>query len=155
MGLSHQIYGRHIRQNWFALNEKIRFLIIALANNVFRYAAFVFLIFLFGAHIYQFNLFLAWMVSVVTAFVALKYLVFETKGNHVKEFLRSAATLAAGYVLNAILLWLFVKVFNFNIIFAQALALSLIVINNYILFRHFAFNDAKIGLFDKFLSIFK
>lgn len=150
-----RIYWHHVADNWFALDEKIRFLMIALANSLFRYVVFISLIFLFSARVYQLSLFFSWMLSSFTAFAALKYLVFETEGNHLKEYLRSVATLAAGYVLNAVLLWLFVAVLSLNVILAQALALGLITINNYILFRHFAFKDQKIFCWKKFMAIFK
>lgn len=143
------------KTNWFALDDKIRFLIVGLANTGVRYLIFAFLTFFFTALHYQFSLFLSWMLSSFTAFLAYKILVFETEGNHLKEYLKSILTWTISYILNAFLLELLVSYLGLNVLAAQALALTVITVNNYLLFKHFAFKKEKVSVWKKWLSVFK
>ena len=124
---------------WFRLNQKIRFLGIAIANNMFRYITFACLVYIFSDSHYQIWLFTSWIISSVSAFFALKHFVFLTKGNHLKEYIKSLTTLSFAYLLNTIILWFFVQILQLNILLSQAVSLSIITINNYFMFKHFAF----------------
>ena len=116
---------------WFKLNEKIRFFNIAIANNIFRYIIFAVLIYVFSDSHYQIWLFISWTISSVSAFFALKYLVFLTKGNHLREYIKSLTTLSFAYLLNTLLLWFFVQILQLNVLLSQAVSLTIITINNY------------------------
>ncbi len=150
----HFVYTQ-VKSNWFSLDERIRFLIVGLANTGIRYILFAALTFSLTTFHYQFSLFLSWMLSSFTAFLAYKFLVFETDGNHLKEYLKSVLTWTISYILNAVILEVLVTYLKLNVFLAQALALSIITINNYLMFKHFAFKQEKVSIWQKWLSIFK
>lgn len=150
----HLVYAQ-VKSNWFALDDKIRFLIVGLINTGIRYILFATLTFYLTAFHYQSSLFLSWMLSSFTAFLAYKFLVFETAGNHLKEYLKSVLTWTISYILNAVILEVLVTYLKLNVFLAQALALSIITINNYLMFKHFAFKQEKVSVWQKWLSVFK
>ena len=75
--------------NWFLIDEKVRFLVLAMTNMFIRYVLFVVLGALFSVLHYQAVLVLTWALSSVVAFLSYKVLVFRTEGNHLKEYGKS------------------------------------------------------------------
>ena len=65
-------------QKWFSVDERVRFIIMASLNMVFRYFIFVLLGVIFGTLHYQKILLAMWLVSSVIAFYSYKTLVFNT-----------------------------------------------------------------------------
>lgn len=128
---------------WFNLREELRFFVVTIANTFFRYIVFALLINKFGNPNYQLCLLITWLLSSFTAFGALKYLVFETSGNHLAEYFRSLLTLCFGYLLNAGLLSLIIFMLNPPLLAAQAIALCLVAFINYFVFRYFAFRKTN------------
>lgn len=76
--------------HWFEIDERWRYLTVAIVNVVFKYLVFAILLFIYSDN-YQFNLFLSWVFSSFTAFVGYKFLVFATEGKHWKEYIKSTA----------------------------------------------------------------
>ena len=144
-----------IAENWFALDEKVRFLVTGLFNTAVRYTVFVLVTLWLTPARYQVNLLLSWMLSSVPAFLIYKHLVFETAGNHLKEYLKSVLTWVVSYVLNAVILEILAGRLMWNVYLAQAVAVIVITVNNYLLFKHFAFKRKKVSVWEKWLSIFK
>lgn len=128
-------------RKWFILPEKLRFLVIAVSNTIFRYGVFIVLFYLGDEKYGQAALLAAWLMSSFTAFAGLKYLVFVTKGNHLKEYMKSVVTLIIGYLFNVMLYWFFVNIIGLPAVLGQGIALGLVLISNYFLFRHFAFKQ--------------
>ncbi len=93
-----------LSRRWFALDEKVRFVIAGICNMGIRYLIFVLLGLAFTVNRYQIILLATWLSSSVIAFLSYKYLVFRTEGNHIKEFVKSLLIWCLSYVLNALLL---------------------------------------------------
>ncbi len=108
-----------------------------------RYLIFVLLGLAFTVNRYQIILLATWLSSSVIAFLSYKYLVFRTEGNHIKEFVKSLLIWCLSYVLNALLLGFLVGRLQWNVYAAQGLVIILIVVINYLLFKHFAFKKQK------------
>ena len=122
--------------NWFLIDEKVRFLVLAMTNMFFRYVLFVFLGALFSVLHYQAVLVLTWALSSVVAFFSYKILVFRTEGNHLKEYGKSLLIWCLSYFVNAMkLLW--------NVYVAQGMAILFLAAVNYLLFKHFAFKQPR------------
>lgn len=140
--------------DWLRLDERLRFVTVGLANTAVRYLIFVGLGLWLSVEHYQCILLASWLLSSVTAFLAYKLLVFKTEGGHLKEYLKSLLIWTISYFLNAgILKWL-VGNLNMNAYFAQAGAIAVITIINYLLFKHYAFKQKKTGFFAKLYGIF-
>lgn len=132
-----------LSRRWFTLDEKVRFVIAGICNMGIRYLIFVLLGLVFTVNRYQIILLATWLSSSVIAFLSYKYLVFRTEGNHLKEFVKSLLIWCLSYILNALLLGFWVGHLQWNVYIAQGLVIMLLVVINYLLFKHFAFNKQK------------
>lgn len=128
---------------WFLLDERIRFIIVGMGNTLIRYLIFVVMGIALSISHYQFILASSWVLSSVTAFFAYKIFVFKTKGNHWKEYGKSLLIWSLSYLINAGILELLVKGVALNPYLSQAIAILLITVVNYLLFKHFAFRQQK------------
>ncbi len=123
---------------WLQIDERIRFVSVGFCNMGLRYVLFV-LLRLFWAIHYQIILMFSWLLSSVVAFFAYKTLVFRTEGNHFKEYLKCIATWSVSYGINVVILQGLVSGFSWNVYISQAIAIVVITVINYLLFKHFAF----------------
>ena len=96
-----------------------------------------------GESSYQIALALAWAISSVVSFTTQKFLVFEAKGNWVKEYLKCCTTWVFSYLINAGLLEFIVKGLHLNVFIAQIVATFVAAIFTYVLFKKFAFRPKK------------
>lgn len=127
---------------WFNLDDKIRYLFVGGFNFLVSYLIYSLFCILFGVSFYQFALALAWGLSSVVSFTTQKFLVFNTSnGNWFKEYLKCCTTWAISYVVNAVLLEIFVKGLKLNVFLAQIAATFSAAIVTYILFKKFAFKS--------------
>lgn len=139
--------------HWFNLDEKLRFALIGAVNMGLRYVLFILLGIVFVSMHYQLTLALMWFLSSFIAFFMYKKLVFRTKGNHLKEYGKSVVTWGVSYIINALLLELMIRRFGIPVIPAQGIAIAVIVIVNYLMFKHFAFKK-KLTRWERFLQLF-
>lgn len=141
-------------EHWFELDERLRFIVIGFGNMAFRYLIFVGLGMWLSVKHYQWILLGSWLLSSVAAFWALKTFVFATKGNHLKEYLKSLGVWTISYALNAGILELLVG-WSVNAYLAQAVAIVVITIINYLLFKHYAFKSQKRNFWEKLYGVFE
>lgn len=130
-----------MKEQWFRLDEKIRFFILASLNMGIRYFIFVMIGLLTGMTHYQFVLLCSWSLSVFIAFYSYKYLVFSSKGHHFFEFMKSIVIWITSYFLNVFLLMFLVEQIKWNVYIAQGTIICFIFLINYFLFKHFAFSQ--------------
>ncbi len=124
---------------WFKLPDVIRFLIIGSINALISYLIYALFVFILGNNFYQLCVFLQWSLSSVISYFNQKFFVFCTKGNYLKEYLKCCTTWAISYFLNVIILEIFVRYFIKNVYIAQFIALFVVSVSTYILFKCFAF----------------
>lgn len=130
---------KNIYNNWYKLDDKIRFLIIGCINAGLSYLLFVILFFLLGDSFHQVCVTLQWLISSVFSYFNQKFFVFCTKGNYIREYIKCCGTWFVSYCLNLIILELLLKYIIKNILMAQFISLFLVSIATYILFKCFAF----------------
>lgn len=128
---------------WFAIPEKIRFLLVGGFNTVSGYLIFSLLTFyLYGMLNNAFILIATYGLSVPLSFCTLKIFVFQTTGNWLKEFIKILNVYVASYFLNLILLYLFTTILLMNNYVSQALALSIMAVTMYLIHRFFTFKKS-------------
>ncbi|MFI3241047.1 MAG: GtrA family protein [Alphaproteobacteria bacterium] len=130
-------------KKWFSLNDKIRFSIMCSFNMSIKYALFILLGILFSTFHYQIILALSWFLSSVLAFYCYKILVFQSQGEHIKEFCKSILVWTISYIINAFCLEFLVTKCKLHPNTAQAIIIGSLFIINYFLFKHFAFKTEK------------
>lgn len=128
-----------VKSFWFKLSDKIRFLIVGGANAGISYLLYSCFVFFLGDEKYQAALALAWVISSFISFTTQKYLVFNVEGNIFKQYLKCCTTWVFSYIINALLLEIFVQKLSFNVYLAQLLATFIAAIFTYVLFKKFAF----------------
>lgn len=128
-----------MKQYWFNLSDKIRFLIVGGFNAGVSYLIYSAFCIILGERAYQIALALAWIISSVVSFTTQKFFVFRAKGNWMKEYLKCCTTWVFSYMINAGLLEIIVKVLHINVFIAQIIATLSAAVFTYILFKKFAF----------------
>lgn len=127
---------------WFNLPSFIRFLVIGCINAGISYIIYAICVWILGAEYYQLCVALQWILSSFISYLNQKFFVFCTKGNYVKEYLKCCSTWAVSYVLNVIILEIFVRFLIKNVYIAQFISLFVVSIATYVLFKFFAFKKA-------------
>ena len=97
-----------------------------------------------GDSAYQIALALAWAISSIVSYTTQKFLVFEGKGNWVKEYLKCCTTWFFSYLINAGLLEFIVKILHLNVFVAQIVATIVSAIFTYVFFKKFAFRKKEL-----------
>ena len=128
---------------WCKIPDKIRFLIIGAINAGISYVIFAVAVYLIGEQYYQVCAALQWILSSFISFTNQKVFVFCTKGNWIKEYLRCCMTWLVSYLLNALILEVFVKYIDINVYLVQFLAIFTVSVVTYVLFKYFAFRVHK------------
>ena len=113
--------------------------IIGCVNAVVSYAIFAVLLLILGENFYQLCITLQWVISSIISYLNQKFFVFCTTGNYIKEYLKCCSTWAVSYVLNLIIIEIFIRLITKNVYVAQFFALLTVAIATYTLFKFFAF----------------
>lgn len=134
----------HMREYWFKLSDKIRFLFVGGFNAGVSYLIYSAFCIVLGDSAYQIALALAWAISSIVSYTTQKFLVFEGKGNWVKEYLKCCTTWFFSYLINAGLLEFIVKILHLNVFVAQIIATVVSAIFTYVFFKKFAFRKKEL-----------
>ena len=134
----------HMREYWFNLSDKIRFLFVGGFNAGVSYLIYSAFCLVLGDSAYQIALALAWAISSIVSYTTQKFLVFEGKGNWVKEYLKCCTTWFFSYLINAGLLEFIVKILHLNVFVAQIVATIVSAIFTYVFFKKFAFRKKEL-----------
>lgn len=105
-------------------NETIRYLIVGLLNTVFGYLISVGLYFLLSSHLHI--LFISSLTSIITitfSFLTYKCIVFKTKGDWLKEYVRSCSVYGISIFFGILSLWILVDFFQIMFWIAQGAVL--------------------------------
>ena len=125
---------------FFKLPEKLRFILIGGFNTVFGFSLFTLLYFLLGTKIhYLIILIFNHLIAVSISYLMLKFFVFCTKGNYLREFINCHITYLLIITLNMFFLYAMVDVFKQNILFSQLFITFFLVIFSYYGNKYFSF----------------
>ena len=128
-----KLSGRH--------EEKLRFLIVGGWNTVLGYLLFVALFGLLGGVIhYAVILTLGYFVGITQAYFCYKFLVFKTKGNYLREYLRFYLVYASAFLINLALLPVSVEILGVSPIVSQGVIVLITVIISYVGHKNFSFS---------------
>lgn len=128
-----------MKEYWFNLDDKIRFLFVGGFNFCVAYVMYVGFCLLLGQQMYQLALVLAWVFSSVVSFMTQKFLVFKGGKSWIKEYFKCCITWFFSYIVNAVLLEILVKYVHINVFLSQLIANFAAAVCTYILFKKFAF----------------
>lgn len=127
-----QLYHQH--------KEKVNYLLVGSWNTLFGYLAFVGLYLWLGYRInYLVLLLISNVFSITNAYIGYKLLVFKTKGNYLREYLRFYLVYGSAILFNFILLPITVELFKITPPIAQGIIMWLTVIFSYFGHKYFSF----------------
>jgi len=132
-----------MKEIWFNLDDKIRFLFVGGFNAGVAYLIYSLLCFIMGENQYQIALALSWILSSVISFITQRTLVFEGKGTWYTEYAKCCLTWIFSYLINAGLLEFTVKACGLNVYLAQLISNFTAAVFTYIVFKKFAFKKSK------------
>jgi putative flippase GtrA len=121
--------------------KKIRYIAVGVWNTVFSYAVFVYLYYLTNSWLhYMFILVLSQVVGLTNAYICYKLLVFKTKGNIIREYLRFYVVYGSTFIVNLLLIGLFVEALGINPVISQGIIAIIVVTMAYFGHSRFSFN---------------
>lgn len=134
------IYRRH--------GEKLRFVVVGAWNTLFSQAALFVLdqtVPYDPRSILQKELVLvsAWMIAVTQNFFTFKLLVFRTKGNWGREYLRTYLTYIATFVVQSVLTLTISEVFDLTVFWANLPTTAVIMVLSYLGHKYFTFRTPR------------
>jgi putative flippase GtrA len=118
------------------MQEKISFLIIGFVNTIFGYLVAVILLYTLKDTFETFYISIASsLISIIFSFTTYNIFHFKNKKNTLVKLVRSIFVYATMIIFNAILLSIFIDMFNLNLFFSQFMIIVLSII-----FLYFAHN---------------
>ncbi len=121
--------------------KKLLYLIVGTWNTIFPYIVFAFLYYITNAKLhYVIILVLCQVIGLTNAYVCYKFFVFKTKGNVVREYLRFYVVYGTTFIVNLVLIGLFVEVFGINPVLSQGVIAVAIVAMAYFGHNRFSFS---------------
>ena len=127
-----------IEKFWFdKVPEKLRFLLVGGFNTVFAYAVYALLVLFIP---YWLALPVQYFITINVSVATMRYYVFRSQGNILKEFAKAWSVYLSLLVFNMVGLWVLIDILEVNKFLAQALYLCFSTILTYLLHKYFSFN---------------
>jgi len=125
-------------------SKKFKYLVVGGWNTVFGYFVTIALFYLLreNFNIVQIGI-LSNILGISMSFSTYKIFVFKTKGNWLKEYIKSYLVYGISAIISIFLLWVLIELLELNIWIAQALSMITTVILSYIGHKNITFNDSS------------
>jgi putative flippase GtrA len=135
--------------------RKINYLLVGGWNTIFGYLVFVALYFLFHRQLHYMVIFIVSnIISITNAYIGFKFVVFKTKGNYLREYLRFYIVYGTTIALNLVLLPVLVEIFHISPVIAPAGLVFISALFSYIGNKKFSFKAAVVALLTVGVSLF-
>lgn len=126
---------------WIRFPEKLRFLLVGGYNTVISYLLYALFLWIGDERYPQLSLFFSFILSSLNSYWTQKIFVFVTSGNYMREYIRCLLSWGISYLLNVVWLYILVHIVLLNPYLAQLIAQILVVVNSYLMLKHFAFKS--------------
>lgn len=133
----------HLKEVFFNLSEKKRFVIIGIYNTAFSITLYAILFFLFNNYTsYLTLLVITHFISVANSFYFMKHFVYQSKNENIFiEFIKCNLMYLVILIFNAFFTYLFVEKLLLHPIISFTLAVALLTIINYYGQKKFTFKS--------------
>ena len=121
--------------------EKVTFVLVGAWNTFFGFALYAFLLWVFGQQAYWILIIPANIIAVTQNYLAYKFLVFKTRGNYVREYLKFYVVYIPSVVANLVILPILVRGLHIPPLIAQAFFIGFVVIVSYFGHKYFTFRE--------------
>jgi putative flippase GtrA len=131
---------------WQDHREKVLYLVVGAWNTLFSYACFSLLYYLLNEHVFSSVILVAsYVLASINGFLGFRYIVFQSRGHPVAEYLRFQLVYLPLLVVNAIALPLFLAYTDLNAYVVQAGWAVFSVIAGYLGNKYFTFRRRGIA----------
>ena len=127
---------------WFMIPQKLRFLLVGGFNTVFSYLLFVFLVAVLQLP-YQVALIINYVIAVNVSIFTMRYYVFRSFGNLMKEYTKAWGVYITVMLLNYVAMYIMVDVSEMNELIAQAVYTFFITFFIYFMHKYVSFAKPK------------
>jgi putative flippase GtrA len=122
--------------------QKIMYLIVGMWNTAFGYGLFAGLYYLLSRSMhYNVILFICYVVSTINAYLLYKFVVFRTKGNLFRGYLRFSVVYIYAYLGNMLILFALKRFTSVDLYLGQAISVVVIVLISYMSHKKYTFKD--------------
>ena len=129
------------------LHPRMQFLVYLVVggwNTVFGIGFYWLLFHLFGSRCHYLVLaVVSNVVAITNAFVCYKLLVFRTRGNWLREYLKCWVVYGGGALLTMALMWVFVDFAGISPVWANVVGTALVTVASYFGHKYFSFGRKK------------
>ena len=145
---------RYLEDIWFKQNEKLRFLLVGGFNTATSFLIYYIFLYLTSGR-EQLSLFLMNLININISIITMRYYVFRSTGNFLKEYSKAFSSYIVLYFVNMGLLALFVRIVhisehlsadsflldvpNLNKAVAQICCICIITIITFFVHKYFSF----------------
>jgi putative flippase GtrA len=121
-------------------SQPLRYLVVGGWNTLFGYVSFASLYYIFSPVIhYLLIMVMSTVINITNAYLFYKFLVFRTRGDYLREYLRFYAVYAVPIASSFILFPLAIEVMGMNPYLAQAGIVGLTIVVSYLGHKHISF----------------
>lgn len=136
----HGVYDRH--------GEKLRFLVVGIWNTLFSVAVVWILdrLIPYDPHSIiqkQLVLTMSWVILVTHNFFTFKLLVFQTKGNWLREYGRMYVIYAVTFIVQSLLMQVISYLFDLSVFWANLPTIFVVTIMSYVGHKYFTFREPR------------
>ena len=141
----------YVEKIWFKQPQKLRFLLVGGFNTVFAYFLLNFLNIALSllwtekseVLIANMALLIQYIITINVSFITMRYYVFQSHGNIMKEWLKAWSVYIFIYLINAPVLTFFISYLNLSVWLAQGIYLVLSTILTFILHKYYSFKQSN------------
>ncbi|MBP5398812.1 MAG: GtrA family protein [Alphaproteobacteria bacterium] len=133
---------KFIEDIWFKLPQKLRFLLVGGFNTVFAYLLFVFLVVVLQIS-YKAALIINYIIAVNVSIFTMRYYVFRSFGNLMKEYTKAWGVYITTLLLNYVAMYIMVDMCKINELVGQAVYTVLITFFTYFMHKYVSFAKPK------------
>ena len=123
---------------WFSFDQKIRFILVGGFNTVFAYGVYAFLLEILKLP-YMAALILQYFITINVSVITMRYYVFRSKGDFLKEFSKAWSVYIFMLLFNGVGLSFLVEFCHIDELWAQGIYQVVCAIVTYILHKYFSF----------------
>ena len=133
---------KFVENIWFRVPQKLRFLLVGGFNTVFSYLLFAFLVVVLKIP-YKAALIINYIIAVNVSIFTMRYYVFHSFGNLMKEYTKAWGVYLTTLVLNYVAMYFMVDVYQMNELLGQAIYTVLITFFIYFMHKYVSFAKPK------------
>jgi putative flippase GtrA len=124
-------------------NQELKFLFVGAYNTLFSFVVGN-LCFYFIDLPYLVNMIIIYHISILNSYFCYKIFIFKTKGNVVRELVKANMTYLTTLMINLLLMFIAVKVLNFNKMLAFNIVSIIVVAITYFMHKNFTFKTVSV-----------